>query len=80
MTPPYARMIAPLPRPEDARPFDAAAFERDLRRLRDELTGVPQTGVSDTPPVAPIGGTVPVGPTVPDAVSDALSEKRCADG
>lgn len=43
-------------------------------------TTVPETGVSDTAPVAPIGGTAPVGPTVPDAVPDALSEKRCADG
>lgn len=80
MTPPYARMIAPLPRPEDARPFDAAAFERDLRRLRDELAGVPQTGVSGTADDAPIDATVPVGPTVPDAVSDALSDKGGADG
>ena len=80
MTPPYARMIAPLPRPEDARPFDAAAFERDLRRLRDELAGVPETGVGGTVPPAPIDERAPLAPAVSEAVPLAPSEKRCANG
>lgn len=41
---------------------------------------VSETGVSGTADDAPIDATVPVGPTVPDAVSDALSDKGGADG